>query len=186
MGGLRMERIEDLSVKEYLEKLADSSFPSPASGSAAATIAGMAAGLLEMSCKVTMKKNEKSIPVNIDEIEKVRHQFLALATEDIEVLNSIIQARKTKEKFPDQYESALKNATDTLLFMIKSIKWIKQQIELLIPVCAKSVSPELIGSGHMAEAALKSAKLGVEANLKLSKDVRYKDDINFMIGNVLD
>lgn len=52
-----MQSIGQLQLDEFLNELSSSNFPSPASGSAAATAAAMAAALLEMACKVTMKKS---------------------------------------------------------------------------------------------------------------------------------
>lgn len=179
-----MERIENLTVETFLKELAEPSFSGPASGSAAATIAGMSVALLEMSYKVTMKKSEVNLPIDIDKLVEVRHQCLTLATEDMEVLDSIIKAIKTKKEFPEIYETAVKNATETLICMIKNLEWIMKQIEQFIPICVKSVIPELIASAHMANAALESAKLGVEANLNLLQDVSYIENTQNIIQNI--
>ena len=90
-----MERIENWTVKQYLKKLAVPSYPALLSGSAAATIIAMAAALLEMSYKVTMRHGEENIPISLDKIEEIRHQCLELATEDMVVLTKVIRAVKT-------------------------------------------------------------------------------------------
>ncbi|MBB6447012.1 cyclodeaminase/cyclohydrolase family protein [Bacillus benzoevorans] len=178
-----MERIDYLLVHEYLEKLADPSFPGPASGSAAATIAAMAAALLEMSCKVTMKNGGGNIPLALNEIEVIRQHCLALATEDMEVLAEVVRAAKSRKENPEKYECAIRNATDTLVSLVKNCEFILREIEQLIPVCNKKVVAELIGSTHMAEAALASAKLGVEVNLHLLHDENYKESVQGIMKN---
>ena len=75
----------------------------------------------------------------------------------------------------------MKNATDTLVSIVKNCEFILSQIELLIPICNKLVIAELIGSTYMAEAALASAKLGVEVNLNLLQDQNYKDQTEKII-----
>ena len=178
-----LERVGDWLVHEYLEKLAEPSFPGPASGSAAATVAATAAALLEMSYKATLKKTEGNIPIDLNEIEKIRHHCLALATEDMEVLAEVVQAAKSRKENPKKYQDALKNATDTLVYIVNNCEFILLQIERLIPICNKRVVAELVGSTHMAEAALASAKLGIEANLPLLQDENYKKRVQNMIEN---
>lgn len=178
-----MERIDSLMVHEYLEKLAEPSFPGPASGSAAATVVAMAAALLEMSYKVTIRHGVEDLPIELDEIEEIRHQCLALATEDMVVLTKLIRAAKSRKEFPEKYEDAMKNATDTLVSIVKNCEYILKQIDLLIPICNKRVVAELIGSTYMAEAALASAKLGVEVNLHLLQDEHYKEKTENIIQN---
>lgn len=172
-----MDQIDDMTVNVFLEKLAASSFPSPASGSAAATTAAMAAALLEMSFKVTMKSNEHHTPLTLNEITETRNQCLALATEDMKALTKVIQAAKSSKEFPKEYEIAMKNGTEPLVSIVKMCDVILNQIELLIPICNKRVFAELIGSLHMTEAGQRSAKLGVEANLHLLTDEGYKESV---------
>lgn len=171
-----MERIDQLSVETFVKKLAEDTFPSPASGSAAATIAAMAASLLEMSCKVTMKKG-RELQVDLDKVREVRKSCLALATEDMEVLAAIIQAGKKRKEDPDSYEKAVVNATETLVSMAEQCEYILKEIKEVISVCDKRVFAELIGACEMAGAAGKSAILGVEANLYLLDDGPYKEEV---------
>ncbi|MDP4086696.1 MAG: cyclodeaminase/cyclohydrolase family protein [Bacillota bacterium] len=177
-----MERIDYLMVHEYLEKLAEPSFPGPASGSAAATVAAMAAALLEKSCKVTQKKGGGNIPIDLNEIEEIRHHCLALATEDMKVLAEVVRAAKSRKELPEKYEYAMKSATDTLVSIVSHCEFILRQIEQLLPICNKRVVAELIGGTYMAEAALASAKLGVEVNLHLLQDENYKENVQNTIN----
>lgn len=179
-----MERIDSLMVHEYLEKLAEPSFPGPASGSAAATVVAMAATLLEKSYKITQKKGGGNIPIDLNEIEEIRHQCLALATEDMKVLAEVVRTAKCRKELPEKYEYAMKNATNTLVSMVSNCEFILRQIEQLLPICNKRVIAELIGGTYMAEAALASAKLGVEVNLHLLQDEDYKENIQNTIMEI--
>jgi formiminotetrahydrofolate cyclodeaminase len=174
---MAIDQIENLTVHEYIEKLAAPDFPGPASGSAAATVAAMAAALLEMSCKVTIKKGGKNIPISLKQIEDVRNQCLALATEDMKKLSRIVKAAKSKTDFPDEYEEVMKGATNTLVSIIKSCEIILTGVEQFFLLSNKRVLGELAASANMAETAAASAKHGVKENLSLIQDELYKEKV---------
>jgi formiminotetrahydrofolate cyclodeaminase len=157
--------------------MAAASFPSPASGSAAATVAAMALALLEMSCKVTMKKSGENLPISLNELGEIRQQCLYLATEDMITLTEVVRAAKSKADFPDRYENAVKKATEPLVAIVENCELILTLIEQLIDNSSKKVLGELAGSAYMAEAAAASAKLGIEINLGLLNDENYKEDV---------
>ena len=169
-----MENIKHLKLDEFLEKLASTDFPSPASGSAVAAVAAMSAALLAMSCKVTMKKDGENIPVSIHTIEENLQQCLIIGTEDIEALAVVIRKAKSKKEFPGEYEEAMKNATETLVSLVEKCELILIQIEQFIQSSSKKVYGELACSAYLAEAAAVSAKIGVESNLLLLQDELYK------------
>lgn len=171
-----LDHIDCLTVHEYLEKLAAPDFPGPASGSAA-TVAAMAAALLEMSCKVTIRKGGENIPISLKHIEDVRNQCLALATEDMKTLAEVVKAAKSKADFPDEYEKAMKNATNTLVSVVKNCEMILTGVEQFFHLSNKRVLGELAGSANMAEAAAVSAKHGVKVNLSLIHDEFYKEKV---------
>lgn len=170
-----MENVRNLKLDEFLEKLASPDFPSPASGSACATVAAMAAALLEMSCKVTMKEDGGNLPISLHTIEETRQQCLSLATTDMEALAKVIRLTKSKKNFPDEYEVAVKNATDTFVSLVEKCEFILTQTERFIHSSSKKVFGELAGSAYLAEAAAVSAKLGVESNLLLLRDEQYEE-----------
>ncbi|HYK74202.1 MAG TPA: cyclodeaminase/cyclohydrolase family protein [Pseudoneobacillus sp.] len=169
--------IDDLTIYEYLEKLAAPDFPGPASGSAAATVAAMAAALLEMSCKVTIRKGVENIPLSLKNIADVRNQCLTLATVDMKTLAEVVKTAKCKTDFPDEYEEAMKNATDTLVAVVKNCEIILTGVEQFLPLANKRVFGELAGSANMAETAAASAKFGVKVNLSLIHDEFYKENV---------
>lgn len=172
-----MENIKHLKLDEFLEKLASTDFPSPASGSAVAAVAAMSAALLEMSCKVTIKKGVEDVPISIHTIEENLQQCLIIGTEDIEALADVIRKTKSKKEFPGEYEEAMKHATDTLVSLVEKCELILTQIEKFIHSSNKKVLGELACSAYLAEAAAVSAKIGVESNLILLRDEPYKKKV---------
>ncbi|WP_066301007.1 cyclodeaminase/cyclohydrolase family protein [Bacillus sp. FJAT-29937] len=172
-----MNHIDSLTVHEYLEKLAAPDFPGPASGSAAATVAAMAAALLEMSCKVTIRKGCENIPISLKHIEDVRNQCLALATDDMKTLAVVVKAAKLKADYPDEHEEAMKNATNTLASVVKNCEEILTGVDQFFHLSDKRVIGELAGSANMAETAAASAKHGVKVNLSLIQDEFFKENV---------
>lgn len=168
-----------MTVNEYLEKLAAPNFPGPASGSAAATVAAIAAALLEMSCKVTINKDEqkRNLMKPLKNIEAIRKHCLSLATEDMKAFAEVIRTTKSKKESPDEYEAALKNATETLVAIVKNCDSILTQIERLVNTCYIKVLGDLAGSAYIAEAAAAASKQGVEFNLQLLHDEHYKKNV---------
>ncbi|MDP4128023.1 MAG: cyclodeaminase/cyclohydrolase family protein [Bacillota bacterium] len=180
---IHLYSIDNLTVNEYLEKLAEPNFPGPASGSAAATIAAMAAALLEMSCEVTMKKDEQqsNLMETIKDMKEMRKHCLFLATEDMTAYAEVVRAMKAKKESPEKYEEAMKNATDTLVAIVKDSHSILTQIEKVIKTCFIKIWGDLAGSTYMAEAAAAAAKQGVEINLRLLHDERYKEEVQNLV-----
>lgn len=179
-----MERLEHTTVETFLEKLAEGSFPSPASGSAAAATAGMAAALLEKSAIVTMKKGDKTLPIDLIEIEKTRQKCAALATEDVEALTKVIRAAKLRKKDPEQYEQAMQEATEPLILIAKQCVFILENIQRIVPDCSKKIFAELIGAALMAEAAGQAVILGAEMNVRLLKDDEYKEAAQYALATL--
>lgn len=176
-----MYNITNLSVSEYLDKLAAPIFPGPAVGSAAATAAAMAAALLEMSYEITIKKDEEqqeNLRKCKKEIKDIRQQCLFLATEDMKAYAEVIKVTRKKEDYPYEYETAMKKATDTLIGVIQNCEPILTGIKQFVPSCYVKVLGDLAGSAYLAEAAAGIAKEGIEVNLKGISDEVYKKEVS--------
>jgi formiminotetrahydrofolate cyclodeaminase len=184
--------IDDLTVTEFLKKMSEPGFPRPLSGSAMAMTAAMAAALLEMGYRVTMKRDEtKSYLVeSLKNIEAVRRHCLYIANEDMNAFPEVMKAAKSKKEFPEEYETAVKNATETLAAIVKDCSIILTQLEQFAGVCHKPVLGDLAGSAYMAEAAGTAAKRVVEINLRMVRDEEYKrntvDSVNENYKNILE
>lgn len=180
-GDIVVEQIETMTVQNYLEALASPRFPGPASGSAAATTAGMAAALLEMSYHVTKKKFTKAMPIDEADIKRLRHHCLELATKDMEALEELIQVMKSKERDAHEYERALQYATDPLVSIVSESRLILNYAEKLLPICDKRALPELTGCQAFSKAAITAAKVGIESNLHLLQDDIYKKEVESIL-----
>ena len=172
-----MKRIEAMTVEHYLDELALPRFPGPASGSAAATTASTAAALLEMSYHVTKKTSHYVMPIDEADIKRVRHHCLELATEDMEALEKLVHVMKSNKQGPDDYEQALKHATDPLVAIVSESRLILNYAEKLLPICDQRALAELTGCQAFAKAAMEAAKVGVESNLHLLKDDIYIKEV---------
>lgn len=179
-----LQNLDNLKVSEFLEQLALPRFPGPAAGSAAAASAAMAAALLEMACLVTMNKDElkRDLQNYIKESKIIRQNCLSLATEDMVAYAEVVKAIKLKREFPVEYEAAMKNATDTLVSLIKECNSILTLIAQMVNTCYKSALGELYTGAYLAAAAAAAAQKATEVNLKLLNDESYKKEVlNFIL-----
>ena len=172
-----MYKISQLSVEDYLEKMAICDFPGPAAGSAAATSAAMAAALLEMSCDGSLRKNPENqlLKESIVIGTHARQACLNLADADMEAYGQVIQAAKIKEINPQGYEMAMKQATEPFIGILDSCHTILRQIEIVIASSFSSVLGDLVGGVYLAEAAAAAAKSGIEVNLALISDSAFRE-----------
>lgn len=179
-----MYSITNLAVNDFIEKLAAPTFPNPAVGSAAAIAGAMAAALVEMSYEITIKKAEEQqegLIKYIKELREIRQHCLLLATEDMKAYDEVVNATRLKEKYPNEYETAMKNATDTLVRVVKNCELILAHVQQVIETCYVKVLGDLAGSAYLAEAAAAAAKTGVEVNLKLITDKDYKKEVSILV-----
>jgi len=179
-----MYSIDRLKVDEYLDQLASPCFPGPACGSAAATVAAMAAALLEMSYAVTMQKDEQKSDLvpSLKDASAIRKHCLNLATEDMQAYAEVVRAAKTKQELPGQYEAGMQKATDTLAAIVANCQAMLKLIESLVDICYVKVLGDLGGSAYLAAAAAAAAKQGVQVNLGLVQDELYKENVlNFVL-----
>jgi formiminotetrahydrofolate cyclodeaminase len=86
----------------------------------------------------------------------------------------VIKASGSRGEFPDKYETAMKNATDTLVAILKNCESILTEIEHVFKIAYPKVLGDLAGGACLAEAAAAASKLGVEVNLGLIQDEEYR------------
>lgn len=170
-----MYTISELTVADYLAKMAVCDFPGPAAGSAAATAVAMAAALLEMSCDSSLKKMgenrllAESLALGAD----IRKACLALADTDMTAYGQVIVAAKNKADHPEAYESAMKDATAPFIEMLRHCHSLLDQIKKVISGSFSRVLGDLVGGAYLAEAAAAACKSGIAVNLMLIGDVDY-------------
>lgn len=171
-----MYKISDLTVADYLAKMAVCDFPGPAAGSAAATAAAMAAALLEMSCDGSLRKNGDS-PLLVESMAlgaAIRPACLELADTDMTAYGRVIVAAKNKAADWDAYETAMKAATEPFIEILRHCHRLLNQIEKVIKGCFSRVLGDLVGGAYLAEAAAVASKAGIDVNLMLIHDEDYQ------------
>jgi len=171
-----MYKISEITVADYLAKMAVCDFPGPAAGSAAATAAAMAAALLEMSCDGSLRKNGEN-PLLAESIvmgAEIRHACLVLADMDMTAYGQVIAAAKNKANNWDAYETAMKGATEPFIQILRHCHSLLDQIEKVIKGSFSRVLGDLVGGAYLAEAAAVASKSGIDVNLMLIRDEDYQ------------
>lgn len=174
-----MYQIDDLTVNDYLEKMAVCDFPGPAAGSAAATTAAMAAALLEMSCDGSLRKNGDNplLKESIKLGKTIRKRCQELADVDMNAYGEVIKAAKNKSADPKAYELAMKKATEPFVEILRSCHDLLNQIEKIVDTSFSKVLGDLVGGTYLAEAAAAASKSGIEVNVVLIKDDVFKASV---------
>jgi uncharacterized protein (DUF924 family)/formiminotetrahydrofolate cyclodeaminase len=171
-----MYKISDLTVADYLAKMAVCDFPGPAAGSAAATAAAMAAALLEMSCDGSLRKNGDS-PLLVESMAlgaAIRPACLVLADNDMAAYGRVIVAAKNKAADREAYETAMKGAIEPFIEILRHCHSLLKQIEKVINGSFARVLGDLVGGAYLAEAAAVASKSGIDVNLMLIRDEDYQ------------
>ena len=172
---MTMYNIRDLTLGEYLEKIAEPSFPGPASGSACATAVAMASALVEMSCKASIKKDPQN-QMLIDATEKMKKlkaHCLYLADDDMRAFGEVIKGTRKKKEFPDQYEDLLQKATDPLVAILEGCELILVEIQGIQKESYVKVLGDLAGAVYLSEGAAIAVKKAIEVNLTYLSDTAY-------------
>lgn len=159
-----------LSVQEYIEEMASTTFPSPKGGSALAITGAMGAALVKMCCQVSANRNpgEARYRELQNQAEAMMHQFIFLADKDTEVVEEMIQAlRQSKGKTVEQC-SILKGSYDSAAQSLIDIRdLLKELVNLakdLEPLCATSCLIDLFIVQHLAQAAMEATSESVLDN----------------------
>lgn len=161
------------SVREYIEKMAGTTFPSPKGGSALAITGAMGAALIKMCCQVSAKRNpggpgETRYRELREQAEALMDRFLFLADRDTEVVEEMIQAlRLAKGKTPEQcstLQESYQAAAQALVEIKNSLQELTELAEELRPLCATSCVIDLYIVQHLARAAMEATAESVLDN----------------------
>jgi len=168
-------RYAEESLSGYLDDLA-AKLPAPGGGSAAALLGAIGAALVSMVANFTIGKDaykevEEYIRKILEESEALRDRLIQLVDEDVSAYEKVSKAFKLP-KGPErerEVENALKVPSEVLE---KSFKVLELASEL-----AEKGNPNLITDVGIAAlsalAAMKSAALNIEINLKWMKDEEF-------------
>ncbi|KAA0002351.1 MAG: cyclodeaminase/cyclohydrolase family protein [Thermoplasmata archaeon] len=170
----------DETVKDFLEKVADSS-PTPGGGTAAALVGSLASALSEMVCNLTIGK-EKYKDVE-DEIKKergkcmeYRKKLTALMDDDARAFNKVMEAfriPKEREGRKEVIQEAYKEAASVPLATAEYCLKVMESARKIAEKGNKNSITDAGSSVVLANAAFRSAIFNVRINLSGIKDENF-------------
>ena len=178
------EQTFDASVATFLDRLA-SAAPAPGGGTAAALTGAMAAALVSMVCNLTIGKAryadaEVEMRDTLDRAEALRHELQQLGQADLEAFNRLSAAYKLPRTTDadvairrDAIQALLRGATEIPLRTARAAASI-------LPLCPgvgergnQAALSDVGVAANLAYAAVRSALLNVDINLRLLEDAGY-------------
>jgi formiminotetrahydrofolate cyclodeaminase len=179
-----MSEIKNLSLDEFLDKLA-SRDATPGGGSAAAVMGAQSAALTSMVCNLTIGKAqyaqvEKDMQALLQQSEALRERLTAMIQEDVEVFDQLMacyrlpkNTEQEKVERSAKIQSVLKQATQVPLDCAKACA----EAIRLSQIAAEKGSLGVISDAGVAVmagyAGLKSAALNVYINIGSLKDQSF-------------
>ena len=191
------EQTFDASVTAFLDSLA-SSAPAPGGGSVAALSGAMAAALVSMVCNLTIGKQryadvEAEMRDLLDRAEALRHEMQDLAQADLEAFNRLAAAYKLPRTTEadiairrDAIQASLRRATEVPLRTARTATAVLP----LCPAVAERGNQAAVSdvgvAALLAQAAVRSAVLNVEINLRLLEDSIYIRQVRAEVERLTD
>ena len=178
------------TISEFAERLA-SADPTPGGGAAAAVVGSLAAALVAMVGRVTLKGKDKKNPDRpeeeyeqlkaiVEEADDLRVQLLELADRDAEAFEQVMAAYKLpkatdeeKAKRQETLQEALKGAAEVPYQVAENCGKVLELAQHVADLSSRSVVSDAGTAASLAEAALHSALLNVDINLKYIKDEKF-------------
>lgn len=178
------EHTFDASVTTFLDSLASGS-PAPGGGGASALGGAMGAALVSMVCNLTIGKPrfaevEAEMRDTLDRAEALRHELQELAEADVAAFNRLSVSYKLPRTTEadiairrDVIQSSLRRATEVPLRAARAAAAILP----LCPIVAERGNQNAVSDAGvaalLAQAAVRSALLNVETNLRALEDTIY-------------
>jgi len=191
------EQLFETSVATFLDNLA-SNAPAPGGGSAAALGGAMGAALVSMVCNLTIGKPryaevEAEMRDTLDRAEALRRELQELAQADVQAFRRLSAAYKLPRITDadlairrDAIQASLRRATEVPLRTARSAA-------AILPLCPATAErgnqaavSDIGVAALMAHAAVRSALLNVEINLRLLEDAIYKRQVRAEVERLTD
>ncbi len=185
--------LRDLNLEEFASRLA-SEEPAPGGGSASAAVAALGAGLLVMTCNLTVGKEryaevEGQLREVLDELEPLRVWFLASIDRDAEAYDRVVLALGMPKGSPEEkasrreaIQSAMRGAAEVPMDVARRCA---RGLELAALV-AELGNPNTIsdtGCGaRFLDAGLRGALYNVRINLGSIKDASLVAEMAAEVG----
>jgi len=184
--------LEDLSIKEFSEKLS-AKLPVPGGGGAAALVASLGAALSSMVGNYSINKSDNFSLDNdlknlLNKSEAIRIELLTCIDDDAKGFEPLSNAYKLDKDYPNRdeiLEKCLRDAASTPM----RIAELSCEVIALSKEFAEKGSDIMISdagcSAVLAWSALYAAVLNVKVNTKLMKDRSYADAMNDKIDSLM-
>ena len=181
-------KLEDLSIKEFLEKTASGS-PVPGGGSVAALSAAVAAGLAEMVANLTIGKKgyeakEKQMKIIAKAAAEYRNKFIKDIDRDSDAYNDVLAAFRLPKSSEQEknirkqaIQDAFKKASLVPLDVAKNALKIIELADRVVKHGNKNAVTDGAAAVMMARAAVLSALYNVKINLSSIKDMDFVERI---------
>ena len=171
------ESLRQLSLEEYLERLA-SSAPAPGGGAVVALIGAEAAALLAMALRVTDAEDNQQ---QGEALDQRRLSLLNLAEADAAAFSTVMAAYKlpanddeSKARRRQAIQDAFKTATEVPLQAMKEIAALYAEADTVTAKVKPAVASDVGVAIQLIDAALKASRYNLWVNLKYIRDESYK------------
>lgn len=191
------QRTMDMSMWGFLDALA-SGAPTPGGGGAAAVAGAMAAALVSMVCNLTLGRQRYAAVADemqalLAQAETVRSELQQLADDDVAAFTRLSAAYKLPRVTDadvatrrDAIQAALRRATDVPLRTARAAAAV---LPLCTPVAERGNQAAVsdVGvSALLAQAAVRSALLNVNINLRTLEDQVYVQQVRGDVAQLTD
>ncbi|RSN10545.1 formimidoyltetrahydrofolate cyclodeaminase [Nonomuraea sp. WAC 01424] len=181
--------MRDSKIVDFLAELAEN-VPAPGGGATAALHAAQSAALLGMVARYTTgeryAEHAETVVGVIGETDALRARALRLAEEDAAAFTAVSDAYRLPkgEERSASIARALAGAAEPPARVVETATRLVELCELLLPIGNRNVVTDVAAAADAARAALTTARLNVEINLRGIKDERVREALDSRLADV--
>ncbi|MFI7693447.1 cyclodeaminase/cyclohydrolase family protein [Nonomuraea sp. NPDC049655] len=181
--------MRDSKIVDFLAELADK-VPAPGGGATAALHAAQSAALLGMVARYTTgeryAEHAETVTAVIEETDALRARTLRLAEEDAAAFTAVSDAYRLPkgEERSVSIARALAGAAEPPALVVAAATRLVELCELLLPIGNRNVVTDVAAAAEAARAALTTARVNVEVNLRGIKDEQVREELTARLAGV--
>ncbi|MFF0861059.1 cyclodeaminase/cyclohydrolase family protein [Nonomuraea sp. NPDC003560] len=181
--------MRDSKIVDFLAELADK-VPAPGGGATAALHAAQSAALLGMVARYTTgeryAEHAQTVAAVIEETDALRARTLRLAEEDAAAFTAVSDAYRLPkgEERSVSIARALAGAAEPPALVVAAATRLVELCELLLPIGNRNVVTDVAAAAEAARAALTTARVNVEVNLRGIKDEQVREQLTARLAGV--
>ncbi|MER6580453.1 cyclodeaminase/cyclohydrolase family protein [Nonomuraea sp. NPDC001023] len=181
--------MRDSKIVDFLAELADK-VPAPGGGATAALHAAQSAALLGMVARYTTGEryadHAQAVAAVIEETDALRARALRLAEEDAAAFTAVADAYRLPkgEERSVSIARALAGAAEPPALVVAAAIRLVELCELLLPIGNRNVVTDVAAAAEAARAALTTARVNVEVNLRGIKDEQVREELTARLAGV--